>query len=118
MKRKTTNANSKKLPGEYAKLPPKVARALQACPAFCSDLLGPITEYLTEETSSTEGQDELDTDKQWADFARYSVRLEQLKDAIEIIDATQRKRLFSKMGNWQAILSPQERTRILNWPQG
>ena len=30
MKRKTTNANSKKLPGEYAKLPPKVVEQHKA----------------------------------------------------------------------------------------
>ena len=111
MKRKPTNDNSKKLPGEYAQLPPKVARALQACPEFCSNLLGPITEYLTAGLSDTRGQDEPNIDRQWAAFARYNVQLEQLKDAIEIIDATQRKRLFSKLGNWQSVLSEQKGTK-------
>jgi hypothetical protein len=111
MKRTPSNANHNSLPGEYAQLPPKVARALQACPEFCSNLLGPITEYLTAGLSDTKGQDEPDVDKQWEDFVRFNLLLEHLKDAIEIIDATQRKRLFSKLGNWQPILAQEQETK-------
>jgi hypothetical protein len=108
MKRKTTNANSKQLPGEYAKLPHKVAKALQQCPAFCSDLLGPITEYLTAGIPLPN-----EPGSEWGDFAEYNIRLEHLKDAIEIIDATQRKRLFSKVGNWQPVTSKRDKAKVL-----
>jgi hypothetical protein len=50
-------------------------------------------------------------DKQWEDFVRFNLLLEHLKDAIEIIDATQRKRLFSKLGNWQPVLSQQQENK-------
>ena len=50
-------------------------------------------------------------DKQWEDFVRFNLLLEHLKDAIEIIDATQRKRLFSKLGNWQPILAQEQETK-------
>jgi hypothetical protein len=50
-------------------------------------------------------------DKQWEDFVRFNLLLEHLKDAIEIIDATQRKRLFSKLGNWQPTLAQEQETK-------
>lgn len=85
---------------------------LQACPSFSPYLFNDLWDYLLN------GLDELahteDNEQVTAEFSKYCLRLEHLRDVIDVIESAQKRKFFKWVESRKPTLSEQQVNQVVD----